>query len=774
MAEFHASLSCSGQIANGLRRMKAREQLNPDSGGQTFHMDQYRNAIPELNQNQQQGDLPEQNIHFDGFSSNLSTSCIQPAGNFYNGTPLDVDLAKARGAVEDPPYDDVQSDDFIKVQASQGVFQTFAWPALIICVPVVLLCAALLFVVFNYLIKPVESIFNHQDAIKQFEDLGYLLVDFPATKLVFLASFLSTMAPLLAGCIMSLTAVLVYRDLRDSSDPSRFPQLPTPYQLSLLIGVLAASYEQLFSSFAYLMSPKRTAKASPFLLYALSIFLVSLLLSLAVTITDAYLHIATQTVSIRVYAEASTPAAELGTGINSYCLGVDRLINNNGYPCTEASTTELGQDSDWRIGQPEIQRLAHNTSLNSTIHLADTDQVASNRIAFLMPEQSLVPLQTNFEAQTIGVDSKCSLIPPASCNTTQWGDNGEYTSFNCSSQFWATLGLPPAKTTLGDNGKALSPYLSFLAINQNSNLIYNYFADEELEIVYNTADLNASAYQTDDFEPWPDNQLRNPVHVAFAWRTGKKSFAGSSKNGMVLSDQVQSYENAGYVDYFLNCQVSTYDVDLTWVNGSLNTISATRHSNGTTLNMWTGMADYVPSISATDANWQNYNTQSVIAGNTTASYEKRFGELLSKDGLSAIGAYSSRRRVPLQQDQTTKFVAKVPKSALIALLVCSLLYPMLGITLLVKALLARKRTGPTTPLFTYWGLTSAAFLERHNEQSLNDTGLSPTKPRDQEEALRLFIRNHRGQGDRFALWRRSRAGHIAEMQRSQTNLATWL
>lgn len=89
-------------------------------------------------------------------------------------------------------------------------------------------------IAFVYRIKTIPNVFGDNATQKQeLEDNSYILVDFPATKLVFLASFLSTLAPLLAGCIMTMAGMIVYEDMRRTSDVSRFQQLPTPYQMSL-------------------------------------------------------------------------------------------------------------------------------------------------------------------------------------------------------------------------------------------------------------------------------------------------------------------------------------------------------------------------------------------------------------------------------------------------------------------------------------------------------------------------------------------------------------
>lgn len=756
----------SYQSGGGLKRKKGQSHLALNTPQETFDLDDFQNEILPTDSWR----TPLQTYTYDERpatgrqKSYAASEDIQRPS--FSANPSSVELGKSN-----PFQHDQEREGFSRVQPSQSLIQNFIWPAFAICVPMVLLSAALLYIIFTYQVQQTPNLFDPQDGMLHFRDAHYILVDFSATKLVFLASFLSTLAPLLAGCIMTLAGMLVYGDLKKASDVSHFQELPTPYQMSLLIGIIAASYEQLLSTLSYLVSRKRTAPASPALKYAMSIFLLSVLLGVAVTITDAYLHVATQTVDITKYADINSPGPELGRGISAYCLGVNRVDDNSGYPCSLAANVELAVNPDFTQGQPEMERIAHNTSSDATMHLATLAEAGGGRVAYLLPNMGAIPADTNYKATTIGVSTKCSLIPPTSCNLTRWGDDGAYySSFNCSSQFYGVLGMEPPASEIG-KGKAISPYTSFLAINQNANLIYNYFADRNLEIVYNTADLNASALQTEGSQPWPDDKLQDTIFMGFAWRTAKRSFEGYKANAMVSSDLVQTYDNTSYVDYFLNCEVTSYNITYAWVNGSLDSLQAVKHDNGSVLNVWTGTADYTPRVTGSDWNLQDYNIQSVIAGNTTSSYEQRFGELISQDALATIGAYTSGRQVLQQQRQTHMLVAKVPKSALAALLACSLLYPTFGIILLVKAGVASREIGPITPLFSYWGLASAAFLET---PSANEGGTQLVRRPEREEAFRLFIRNDDSQGYRFGLWRRSQNGHVTEIQRSQIHVASWL
>lgn len=767
-SQLDAERNLMNEPSSGLRRKKARRLLKSPSSHDVYTLDQFRN------------DLPFDEQHDLGSYENVADTHREASREKRTQNPADnvtVLRSEYSSYLNLPQSAEVYGGDdgggVNSLKVSESAFRRLMWPAFAICAPMLLLSAALLFIIFKYLVKPVENIFDPDTEFEVLKDRSYLLVNFSATKLVFLASFLSTTGPLLAGCIMSLVAILVYRDLLKASQVTYFPTLPTPYQMSLLIGVLSASYESLLHSIKYLWLRKRRTRTSPVLLYAIVVFMLSILLGVAVTLTDAYLHIATQTVSVTSYMKATTPTAQLGRGISPYCLGVDRVEHNYGYPCTFAHTVETVSNKDFQNGQAEMQRIAHNSSTISQIQLADIDSIEGVRTAYLLPSAHEPPDRTNYQAETVGVATGCELIPPEICNLTQWGGSNAYTSFNCSPQFWGVLGMQPVFSPVFGS-RPVSQYLSFLAVNPSANLIYNYFADEDLETVYNTVDLNASALQPAEAKPWPNEELKTTIYAAFAWRLGVSNFANYGQNGMYRSNLVHRYNGTTYIDSFMKCAVSAYDIRYTWANGTLHSIHAAKFQNGTVLNMWTGLIPYTSNINGGGSQLQDRAQQSAIAGNTTAAYVQKFGELMSQDALSAIGAYTSSRTVLQQQDQRTILVAKVPKLALGLLLACSLLYPLIGAVLVGCAGRASNTTGSTAPLFSYWGLTKAAFVENSAQDEAASVDSSMRRPHYDEDNFRLYVRQQGKEGHQFGLFKRTHTGEIMEIARSQTNVASWI
>lgn len=117
----------------------------------------------------------------------------------------------------------------------------------------------------------------------------------------------------------------------------------------------------------------------------------------------------------------------------------------------------------------------------------------------------------------------------------------------------------------------------------------------------------------------------------------------------------------------------------------------------------------------------------------------------------AIGPHS--RLVTRQQKRTKMLLTKVPTTALVALTTCSLLYPVIGIALWLRVRKYSNDHKQMAPLFSYWGLASAAWKENmHNRRSALITA-QDVETCDRKEKIRLCVeRDKLTGGFCFALW----------------------
>ena len=86
-------------------------------------------------------------------------------------------------------------------------------------------------------------------------------VDFNATTLATISSWSSTVAPLLAVAAMSLASFPISKKLKERSQ-SQSTDLPTPFQLSMLLDSLSGSVAALFTLGKYRFWPHKESLAS--------------------------------------------------------------------------------------------------------------------------------------------------------------------------------------------------------------------------------------------------------------------------------------------------------------------------------------------------------------------------------------------------------------------------------------------------------------------------------------------------------------------------------
>ena len=212
-------------------------------------------------------------------------------------------------------------------------------------------------------------------------------------------------------------------------------ELPTPYQLSLLIGLLLASPNRLRRYVSYRCYRKQRKKAphSPKLLLRAGLMLsLCFVMASLMFVADTLVHYTTQTVLFdQVTVDRSHQTS--GRGLSAECLSLKRA-DNFGFPC---SINNLISPNAYLAEQNEMLFLSHNTSKQSEIRLIDSEL---GNIAVLLPKTQDLSPYVDYRASTIGISTQCKPITP-SCNFGVWGPKDLYSGFFCSPQFWGSLGV---------------------------------------------------------------------------------------------------------------------------------------------------------------------------------------------------------------------------------------------------------------------------------------------------------------------------------------------
>ena len=318
------------------------------------------------------------------------------------------------------------------------LLKSLFWPLVIIIIPITLLSAALLGMICGYRVNSDDSLFPNSTAVDEHSGRrSYVLVKYSATRLVFVASFLSSLAPILASSIMTLWSLPIAERMRIASIKSQYSALPTPYQLSLVVGITLASYERLWQYFLYAFG-KSPSKIAPVLNQAAIMLSIAVVLAVAVCISDSALHYYTETIPFDQISVHLQPNHLFGRGLSERCLNFNRTKNYN-FPC---SYDPIGENPDAFAELYEDFLIQHNQSISSAVRIVKDSRLSQGDLAILNPSTPSLPPDVDYRAETIGVSSQCHPIT-TQCDMRQGGPDNIYTLFNCSEWFWGVLGKAP-------------------------------------------------------------------------------------------------------------------------------------------------------------------------------------------------------------------------------------------------------------------------------------------------------------------------------------------
>ncbi|KAJ9663076.1 hypothetical protein H2198_001068 [Neophaeococcomyces mojaviensis] len=110
----------------------------------------------------------------------------------------------------------------------------------VMTVPMIVFSALLLGLIFHY--RVVQNAFASENLAFSSgqDDSDVFFVKISATTLITIASWSSTVAPILVGFAVTLTSYPIASGMLSASVKQEPAQLPTPYQLSLLLEMLSS------------------------------------------------------------------------------------------------------------------------------------------------------------------------------------------------------------------------------------------------------------------------------------------------------------------------------------------------------------------------------------------------------------------------------------------------------------------------------------------------------------------------------------------------------
>ncbi len=189
---------------------------------------------------------------------------------YYRGPTSGSEMMEAKAVTTEDASSDMlpsQSTHHLRNERRMGGRYSDVVPSfLILTIPMLLFVCVLLGLVFHYRVQSKGSPYENLRLLEQQDEKGVYYVNISSTILVFLASWSSSLAPMLASFALALIAYPVAKTYLREERAERPEKLLTPYQLLLTLRFLdGGGFGVLWSWFKYLFKWKkqRQLQASP-------------------------------------------------------------------------------------------------------------------------------------------------------------------------------------------------------------------------------------------------------------------------------------------------------------------------------------------------------------------------------------------------------------------------------------------------------------------------------------------------------------------------------
>ncbi|KAF2465375.1 uncharacterized protein BDR25DRAFT_346241 [Lindgomyces ingoldianus] len=553
----------------------------------------------------------------------------------------------------------------------------------IVALPMIVFSIVILVLTFGYRMGKITCPYPELcPAMNQTSSTHYY-VDYSATQLVFIASWSSTISLSLISMLMFLFSFTVAQHiLRWSGGEDVKPsELPTPYQLSLLIKVLNGELLALWDVFLYKFPSwciparrrrgQRTSTA-PIVYMAIGVLLLGLAASAFVQATDTWLHIDTQTVEIiNIKAEPAAGGNQYSRGLGPWCVDkptVNNICNKNFWGCGIDCWKEFGATNMQQSNQSAVHKILVGRSADHEI-FNFTDK-SGLTYAILGPAD--IPDTIDWAAASFATTTQCRAVLPRNCDVQppSVDDLTGGIQFNCTKE---RAGVDVSGNIT--HATAQIHYVDAHRLFNDSPAFIGRVDDSDTPGFKDAKKLAPNLTEQSEV-------FNNPWH----WQ-GVLPIIDAHDSLFQSEDQrLWNRSWIGVPLMVLDCDTTVWEVTYTMVNSGVRTITATK-SNVSVAGIGSmpafpafGLLDSELPEVIYDANDRTFTLETMIAGYT-------FG--MSRSFLAHIGGQSSPRQALKTQVRVPKLITKVSKAALWTLVVSNLVYAAVGIILAVYAIRAR-------------------------------------------------------------------------------------
>ncbi|ETI26990.1 hypothetical protein G647_10089 [Cladophialophora carrionii CBS 160.54] len=562
----------------------------------------------------------------------------------------------------------------------EGALRDIYWALSCISLPMLVLTATFMGLVYVYRVSHGPGATDSSLSSPFVDDSNAYYVNYSATRLITVSSWTSTVTSFASSFVMALVSYPIAKSYLSRSQALSMEQLPTPYQLRLIIGCVGGGFGSLWSWLQYCFWRHRSKQPTLLWVSALSL-LGAGALSFAILAVDTWLHVTTSTISYDAISPVSQPSFNYGRKMDPSCHGETRAsgvcIGNNfaGLLYFESLTNAT-----------ETLMNLSSTNIVLPCHLDGRD------LAYLTAADRHPDL--DFQAKTFAISTQCTPVSKQ-CNlqAVSWCPFPQ----GCNSQVQLARGMPY------DCGPTL---FGGLANNTGTPFNSSLLDDSQAGISSGIASTNGFFLQlfrkpnfSEPFGTAPDSP--NPFYFATGARVAASAALAAD------SEAVQNNADADY-GFIFSCNSEFFELDYKMINGSF--------AGGTTTPVDGTLASnavftFIYYLSYT----QNVMEGAFISGGVQSNNSEQFANFLaqrfSETTLSMVSGLTVASPNIAEQTRERLLVTRLPKAPFFVLIVLNLIYALLGIILAITALASQPRRSRSIQARLSIGGIIAAFLE---------------------------------------------------------------
>ncbi|KIY03761.1 uncharacterized protein Z520_00452 [Fonsecaea multimorphosa CBS 102226] len=602
-----------------------------------------------------------------------------------------VETPATQSSSDSPPPTPSPSHHGVKSNM-EGALPSLLWGAFAPCVPVAVISSVLLTAILynridnSYVYLPPKQVTTSTNEglqalqnIQYIENNGgdsayylyYKTITNPAV-LHMISSWTAKLIPFVTGASMALVAFFAGQRIMKAT-ASKSEKLPSPHQVSILIGLLNGGGTQpLLDAVKYRwQNHESLVQPVPLAFWCLS-FIV--FMTFAIGAVDSWFGTVTTAMNIALVIPQNHTTFSFGRGLNSSQCGpgdwaVRSCPSNNqascSYPCSITNWTAANGERQGVLNAQQAAEVLMSNSLNNTIYNVT---VNGSNYYFLGDVKSNTKL--DFTATTLAIKTQCQVITQ-DCNVTPNADNVS-SSFTCGAY------SAPSFSYSGEVG--IDPKSATSAMDE-AMVGIQFFNDTA-----KTQPVGFGSSTTDLFS------TQNPLQF-LAWSKGfppVDTYGDEFIN--MRKDHYLKYDASGDTVFVISCSATIAQVKYKWTNATVSLVELEADED---------VADYYGAVfSAPFAINSPLSHLALQDASALAAYQKTpeglskiFGDRFSQAAVALSSGIAIGVRNELEWTRQNNFLAvRVPYVPLYLLVTLKAIYALFALSL---ALLAVFLTQPS-------------------------------------------------------------------------------